>query len=51
MLGVTRQSINRELRPLQTQGIITMAYSKITVLDLAALRQVADMENADAAPD
>jgi CRP/FNR family transcriptional regulator, cyclic AMP receptor protein len=45
LLGVTRQSINRELKAMQHGGFITMAYSRITVVDLAALRQVADVEN------
>jgi CRP-like cAMP-binding protein len=51
MLGVTRQSINRELKTLQQGRIITMAYSRITVLDLAALRRVTDVENLDHPPD
>jgi CRP/FNR family cyclic AMP-dependent transcriptional regulator len=44
MLGVTRQSINRELKAMQAQGIITMAYSRVTVVDLPALRRVAVAE-------
>jgi CRP-like cAMP-binding protein len=37
MLGVTRQSLNRELKTLEKQGLISIAYSCITLHDMAQL--------------
>ena len=39
MLGISRQSLNRELRILEAEGTIAVAYSRITLCDLAALRR------------
>ena len=39
MLGISRQSLNRELRVMEAEGIIAVAYSRITLCDLAALRR------------
>ena len=41
MLGVSRQSLNRELRELESAGIITLAYSRIGLRDIDALRAAA----------
>ena len=41
MLGVTRQSLNRELKALEKQGLITIAYSRITLHDVPQLRSMA----------
>lgn len=48
MLGVTRQSLNRELKALEKQGLITIAYSRITLREVALLQQMAAI--ADAGP-
>ena len=40
MLGVTRQSLNRELKALEKQGTIAIAYSRITLRDMPALRSI-----------
>lgn len=41
MLGVTRQSLNRELKALEKQGLLTIAYSRITLHDVQQLRSMA----------
>jgi CRP-like cAMP-binding protein len=41
MLGVTRQSLNRELKNLEKQGLISIAYSRITLVDMPALQCLA----------
>ncbi len=38
-LGVTRQSVNRELQALASQGVVSLSYGKVVVNDLPALRQ------------
>lgn len=38
LLGAGRQSVNRELRDLQAQGLIKVSRTHITVLDLPALK-------------
>ena len=48
MLGVTRQSLNRELKAFEGRGVIKIAYSRITVLDVPALRRVARIEKPEA---
>jgi CRP/FNR family cyclic AMP-dependent transcriptional regulator len=40
MLGVTRQSLNRELKALEKQGIIAIAYSRITLRDVPLLQSM-----------
>lgn len=42
MLGVTRQSLNRELKELKNQGVISIAYSRITLCDLPGLERAAE---------
>ena len=40
-IGVSRQSLNRELRGLEAEGIITLAYSRIGLRDVDSLRAAA----------
>lgn len=42
LLGVTRQSIFKELRLLETQGVLRVGYGKLIVVDAEALGRVAD---------
>ncbi|MDE2432455.1 MAG: Crp/Fnr family transcriptional regulator [Burkholderiales bacterium] len=39
MLGVSRQTINKALRKLETEGVLALHYAEIEVLDLGALAQ------------
>ncbi len=48
MLGIARQSLSRELKTLAQAGIISLAYSHITVLDEPALRRAMNWEGASA---
>jgi len=41
MLGVSRQSVNRQLKQWEGQGILSLDYGCVTLLDKAALRQLA----------
>jgi CRP-like cAMP-binding protein len=45
MLGVSRQAISRELKRLESEGIIALAYGQLRVLDMLALQQELDKEN------
>ena len=38
MIGVSRQTINKELKALEQAGVLTLAYGRITILDLPRLR-------------
>jgi len=38
MIGVSRQTINKELRALETAGLVARAYGRITVVDAEKLR-------------
>ncbi|EFX60812.1 hypothetical protein DAPPUDRAFT_275286 [Daphnia pulex] len=40
MLGISRQTLNRELVALEKAGLISLAYTRLTLLDDAALRQM-----------
>lgn len=40
-LGVSRQSINRQLKIWETEGLLAVRYSAVTILDLQKLRDVA----------
>lgn len=42
LLGRTRQSVNRELKQFEREGLIRMEYLRFTVCDVAALRAIAD---------
>lgn len=48
MLGVTRQSLNRELKLLEADGVISLAYSHIRVHDRTALQALAMQVQASA---
>ncbi|SDD71915.1 cAMP-binding domain of CRP or a regulatory subunit of cAMP-dependent protein kinases [Cupriavidus sp. YR651] len=41
MLGVSRQSINRQLKAWEAQGILRLDYGSVTLLDQDALRRLA----------
>lgn len=41
MIGVSRQTLNKELRRLEDAGLVKLGYAEIAVLDIAALRAVA----------
>lgn len=41
MIGVTRQRLNVELKRMEREGVVRLAYSRIMVLDEARLRQQA----------
>lgn len=43
MLGVTRQSVNRELKQLNRRGIIRTGYQRFDILDPDALRAAAQV--------
>lgn len=40
-LGVSRQSINRQLKIWEAEGLLAVRYSAVTILDLQKLRDVA----------
>jgi CRP/FNR family cyclic AMP-dependent transcriptional regulator len=42
MLGVARQSVNRQLREWETQGILRLEYGRIVVVDKMMLHHLAD---------
>lgn len=42
MLGVSRQTMNKELRDLARQGLVEVDYGQLVLRDLARLRQLAD---------
>lgn len=42
VLGVTRQSLNQELRKLELEGVLRLGRGRITILDRAALDERAD---------
>ena len=41
MLGTSRQTVSVNLRELETRGAIRIAYGRIELLDVAALKQLA----------
>ncbi|MGA8260878.1 MAG: Crp/Fnr family transcriptional regulator [Arenicellales bacterium] len=41
IVGVSRQTINKELRRMEDEGLIKMHYSQLTICDLAGLSKVA----------
>lgn len=42
MLGVTRQSVNRQLREWEAQGIVRLQYGRIVIVNESMLRQLAE---------
>ena len=42
MLATTRQRLNRALKAMEADGILRLAYRRIVVLDIEALRRSAD---------
>lgn len=43
-LGVSRQSVNRQLKIWETEGLLVVRYSAVTILDLQKLRETAGGE-------
>jgi CRP-like cAMP-binding protein len=43
MVSVSRQTINKELGLLARQGIVRAAYGQLTILDMPALRRIAEV--------
>ncbi|GAA4416414.1 Crp/Fnr family transcriptional regulator [Quisquiliibacterium transsilvanicum] len=41
MLGASRQSVNRQLKQWESEGLLTLAYGRIRLLDTQALRAIA----------
>jgi len=41
MLGVSRQSVNRQLKEWEAKGILRLDYGRVTLLDKEALRLLA----------
>jgi CRP/FNR family transcriptional regulator, cyclic AMP receptor protein len=46
MVSVSRQTINRELARLTRQGVISVEYGRLTILDPASLRALAEGKSA-----
>ncbi len=44
MLGVSRQTVNKELGKLSDKGIVAIDYGRITVLDLRSLQALAELD-------
>ena len=40
MLGISRQSINKQLKKWEAEKILRLSYGRIVLLDLAALEQI-----------
>jgi CRP-like cAMP-binding protein len=40
MLGVSRQSVNRQLRQWEAEGLVRLHYGRIELLDAEALMRV-----------
>ena len=51
MIGRTRQSVNKELKALEREGVLHMAYSHFVILDERALTEVALSEGNARLPD
>jgi len=43
-LGVSRQSVNRQLKIWEAEGLLVVRYSAVTILDLQKLRETAGGE-------
>ena len=44
MLGMTRQSLNTELKKLEHAGVVRITYSKIELLNLEFIRRSAGLD-------
>ncbi len=51
MIGRTRQSVNKELKALEREGVLRMAYSQFFILDEKALTGIALSEGGRQLPD
>lgn len=51
MLSVSRQTMNKELRLLTQQGVLSVEYGHLTILDLPALRRMAEGIHAEPGQD
>ncbi len=40
MIGVSRQTLNRELKAMERAGVVALEYARITVVDAAGLRRL-----------
>ncbi len=47
LLGVTRQSVSKELRRLEREGLVISAYGRLTLIDQAALGRIANSPAQD----
>lgn len=47
MLGRTRQSVNRELKQLEREGVIEMRYSHFIIRDAQGLREIVENQSDD----
>ncbi len=45
LLGASRQAVNRELKALESAGVVSLAYSTIQVLDCDALGKIAEFDD------
>jgi CRP-like cAMP-binding protein len=41
MLSVSRQTVNQALKELEAKGLVRLAYGKVEIVDLEALRRLA----------
>lgn len=48
MLGVSRQSVNRQLKAWEAAGLLTLSYGRVTILDAAAMRRASQAPTTDA---
>lgn len=48
MLGVSRQSVNRQLKQWESQGVLSLTYGRVRLLDVEALRRIGVGEAIDA---
>ena len=51
MIGRTRQSVNKELKVLEREGVLQMAYSHFVIMDEKALSEIALSEGDTELPE
>ena len=44
MLGVSRQSINKQLGRWERQGLVRLSYGRVSLLDCAALERLTESD-------